>query len=358
MKWMALALQIERRNALLNEQCRKLTEQYGHDGFSTCILKGQGNLLNYPEELRDRRQCGDIDLWAVPMNGRQQEQHETTWCPQADYFGEQQFPSIGQQLSKNNLYPQITQMDTEGCPQADNGIAIAVQTGRNEVEYVEYRGRKAVIEYVRMRHRLVGNNEKPAIRYHHVEAPKMEGTEVEVHFRPCYVHSPLRNLRLQRWFDGHADVCMKNKAQMGFAVPTSSVNVVYQMCHLFSHYFDEGLGLRQLMDYYFVLRVWHNDVMECRDLQSQGMWSEGMGSPVMSASEVMAVLRSFGMGKFAGAVMWVIHEVFGGVDEKFPQMNTERHGCPQADGVGEQQLSAIRQQFLIIYANRLFTMND
>lgn len=100
MKWMALALQIERRNALLNEQCRKLTEQYGHDGFSTCILKGQGNLLNYPEELRDRRQCGDIDLWAVPMNGRQQEQHETTWCPQADYFGEQQFPSIGQQLPK------------------------------------------------------------------------------------------------------------------------------------------------------------------------------------------------------------------------------------------------------------------
>ena len=100
MKWMALALQIERRNALLNEQCRKLTEQYGHDGFSTCILKGQGNLLNYPEELRDRRQCGDIDLWAVPMNGRQQEQHETTWCQQADYFGEQQFPSIGQQLKE------------------------------------------------------------------------------------------------------------------------------------------------------------------------------------------------------------------------------------------------------------------
>ena len=88
------------------------------------------------------------------------------------------------------------------------------------------------------------------------------------------------------------------------------------------------------------------------------MWSEGLGTPVMSATEIMAVLRSFGMGKFAGAVMWVIHEAFGGVDEKFPQMNTERHGCPQADEVGEQQLSAIRQQFLIIYANRLFTMND
>ena len=97
---------------------------------------------------------------------------------------------------------------------------------------------------------------------------------------------------------------------MGFAVPTASVNVVYQMCHLFSHYFDEGIGLRQLMDYYFALRVWHNDVMECKDLQSQCMWSEGLGTPVMSAQEVMAVIRSFGMGKFAAAVMFVLHEVF------------------------------------------------
>ena len=51
--------------------------------------------------------------------------------------------------------------------------------------------------------------------------------------------------------------------------------------------------------------------MECKDLQTQGMWSEGLGTPVMSASEVMAVLGSFGMAKFAGAVMWVLHEVFG-----------------------------------------------
>lgn len=85
--------------------------------------------------------------------------------------------------------------------------------------------------------------------------------------------------------------------------------------------------------------------MECKDLQTQGMWSEGLGTPVMSAPEVMATLRSFGMGKFAGAVMWVINEVFvGGNDndnenEKFPQMNTDGHRCPQADEVGEQQFS-------------------
>ena len=258
MRWMALALQIETRNALLNEQCSQLARRYEHDGLSTCILKGQGNCLNYPEGLRNRRQCGDIDVWTV----------------------------------------------------CKHDIPIAVQTGKDKAEYVEYHGRKAVIEYVRMQHRLEGNNVSPVIRYHHIEAPKMDGTEVEVHFRPCYAHSPLRNWRMQRWFENHADVCMKNKTHMGFAVPTASVNVVYQMCHLFSHYFDEGLGLRQLMDYYFALRVWHNDVMECKDLQSQGMWSAGLGTPVMSKEEVMAVLRSLGMAKFAASVMYVLQEVF------------------------------------------------
>ena len=293
MKWMALALQIEKRNDLLNQQCSQLTRRYWHDGLSTCILKGQGNLLNYPEHLRKRRQCGDIDVWTV----------------------------------------------------CKNGIPIAVQMGKDKAEYVEYHGRKAVIEYVRMQHRLEGKKEKPVVRYHHIEAPKIDGTEVEVHFRVGFVNTPLRNRRMQQWFEEHADVCMKNKTHMGFAVPTASVNVVYQMCHLFSHYFDEGIGLRQLMDYYFALKVWHNDVMECKDLQSQGMWSEGLGTPVMSKEEVMAVIRSFGMGKFAGAVMWVINEVFGGGNENDndnennPQ-RTRRNtdGCPQADFVGEQGL--------------------
>ena len=303
MQWMALALQIERRNDLLNEQCSQLAGRYEHDGLSTCILKGQGNCLNYPEELRNRRQCGDIDVWTVPFENEE--------C----------------------------RLKNEECSEADGGVAIAVQTGKEDVEYVEYHGRKAVIEYVRMQHRLEGSNVSPVIRYHHIEAPKIDGTEVEVHFRPCYAHSPLRNWRMQRWFENHADVCMKNKTHMGFAVPTASVNVVYQMCHLFSHYFDEGLGLRQLMDYYFTLRVWHNDVMECKDLQSQGMWSEGLGTPVMSAQEVMAVIRSFGMGKFAGAVMYVLQEVFE--NEECRMKNEE---CTEADDGGERKLKRINRE--------------
>ena len=258
MQWMALALQIEKRNALLNEQCRQLTDRYKHDGFSTCILKGQGNCINYPENLRKRRQCGDIDVWTV----------------------------------------------------CKNGIPIAVQTGKDKAEYVEYHGRKAVIEYVKMQHRLAGNNDMPKQNYHHIDAPTMDGTEVEVHFRAAHLYSPLRNWRLQKWMNDHADECMKNKTHLGFAIPTSSVNVLYQMTHMFKHHIDGGLGFRHLMDYYYALHVWHNDVMECKDLKSQGMWCEGLGTHVMSNEEVMSVIRSFGMTKFAAAVMYVLHKVF------------------------------------------------
>ena len=252
--------------------------------------------MNYPEGLNTRRLSGDIDIW---------------------------------------------------CISPQDGLDIAVEVRNNVVEFEKYLGIGAVMEYVRLLHRLEETQEKPAVRYHHIEAPKIDGTEVEVHFRPCYAHSPLRNWRMQRWFEEHADVCMKNKIHMGFAVPTASVKVVYQMCHLFSHYFDEGLGLRQLMDYYFALGVWYNDVMECKDLQSQGMWSEGLGTAVMSKEEVMEVLRSFGMGKFAAAVMWVLNEVFGGGNENDNDNENEKcprrtrrdtDGGPQADFVGEEGL--------------------
>ena len=264
MQWYALVVQIEKRNVQLNGICKKVTEQYEHDGLSTCILKGQGNLLNYPEELRNRRMPGDIDLWCAPPK---------------------------------------------------EGLDIAVQTGKDSAEYIKYYGVKAVIEYVKMLHRINGSDKTPRPIYHHVDAPAVDGIEVEAHYRTGYVHSPLRNWRMQRWFNVHQDECAANRTTYGFSMPTPSVNVVYQMTHLFSHYFQEGIGLKQFLDLYFALIAWKQGKDSCGGRQSQGMWSEGLGTPVMSATEIMVVLRSFGMGKFAGAVMWIINEVFVGEHE-------------------------------------------
>ena len=282
--WMSIALQIENRNKKLNEYSKEIVERYKHDGLSCCILKGQGNLLNYPSELALRRQSGDIDIW---------------------------------------------------CEVNDNGIPIATEVGRIGVEYVNYHGVKAIIEYVKMQHVLFESTKKPNPRYCDLQAPEIDSIPVEVHYRPSSLNSPLRNYRLQRWLKDNAHICMSNETQMGFAVPTTSVNVIYQMTHLYTHYFDGGLGLRQLMDYYFALRVWHNDVMECKDLQSQGMWSEGLGTPMMPKEEVISVLSSFGMSKFTAAVMYVLQEVFA--------MPTHYYICKPNEKEGKKLLAEIMQ---------------
>ena len=282
LKWIGVAERIKIRNVALNEECRVVVSQLEHDGIDAVVIKGQSNLENYPEELSLYRNSGDIDVWTKLTN--------------------------------------------------DSGIPIAVQQG-DAVEYEYYKGVRGIIEYARMQRRLREDKSQFKPLYYHVEYHTDKGTEIEMHYRPSFLCSPIRNMRMQRWFNAHADVCMKNNCQLGFPVLTPSVNVVYQLVHLYRHVFESGIGLRQLMDYYFALRVWHNDVMECKDLQSQGMWSEGLGTPVLSKEEVIAVIRSFGMAKFAGAVMFVLHEVFA--------MPTHYYICNPNEKEGKKLLEEI-----------------
>ena len=258
LKWTCVANAISHQNKTLNEECKSLCDEFRHEGVASVVIKGQSNLENYPEELRWYRTPGDIDLWC----------------------------------------------------QASNGVEIGEMVN-GEVVKSEFHGISGVIEYCKQYERCRGRDIPwHRVLYYHCELKSDNGIAIEPHYRISYLHSPVRNHRLQKWFKNHFDVCLQNRCSLGFPVLTSSVNVVYQLVHLYRHVFEGGVGLRQLMDYYFALRVWHNDVMECKDLQSQGMWSEGLGTSVMSKEEVMAVLRSFGMKKFASAVMYVLHEVF------------------------------------------------
>ena len=61
MKWIGLVLSIERRNELLDAKAAELTDSLAKDGFRSCVLKGQGYALLYPNP--HRRQSGDIDIW-------------------------------------------------------------------------------------------------------------------------------------------------------------------------------------------------------------------------------------------------------------------------------------------------------
>ena len=112
--------------------------------------------------------------------------------------------------------------------------------------------REQITEYAK-KHFQIGDD----IRYHHIET-SMDGVPVELHFFPCSMNNPLYHARLQKWFRKNADLQCSHIVGLpdragDIAITTSAFNVVYQLCHLYHHFFDEGIGMRQIIDYFLVV---------------------------------------------------------------------------------------------------------
>ncbi len=164
---------------------------------------------------------------------------------------------------------------------------------------------------------------KDEMRYHHLET-KLDGVPVELHFLPCTMNNPIYNARLQKWFKRNGDLQYSNVVSLPdgageMAVPTASFNVIYQLCHLYHHFFDEGIGLRQIIDYYYVLGA-NTDFTENTDvLGANTDFTENTDSSFLTTNRTNQTnidalrheLKWLGLWKFAGAVMWVLHEVLG-----------------------------------------------
>ena len=174
-------------------------------------------------------------------------------------------------------------------------------------------GRKRIMEYV---DKVCPNQ---VMRYHHVDFPVMK-TPIEVHFTPSYMFCPWHNRRMQKWFGKVMDLQCSNVVTLpdGYGeitVPTTSFNVVYILSHLYRHVFTEGIGLRQLLDYYFVVVKWHTDLTDLTDSDSADL------------AALQQDLKWLGLWKFAGAVMYVLHEVFGLEEEKMIAPTNEKEGA-------------------------------
>ena len=162
--------------------------------------------------------------------------------------------------------------------------------------------------------------------YHHIDFPAFNGIPVEVHYRPCYLQNPLYNHRLQRFFAEHADEQFSNDVVLGdgkVAIPTASFNAVYQLVHIYNHLFQEGIGLRQIVDYYFVIeRLPQITQINTDEVHTPSKIRLSSADNNQSAEYKRNIngqnfvvlqreLKSFGLWKFAGAVMYVLHEVLG-----------------------------------------------
>ena len=317
--WMAESQMLEKANVRLNDAAIQVSEWFRKKGFRTCILKGQGNALMYPNPYS--RTPGDIDIWV------------------------------------------------EG-------------------------GDKRVISFVSS----ISPHEKAC--YHHIEFPSYKGVEVEVHYRPSFLLCFWNNRKLQKYYERVKEEQFSHRVMLGeqgeIAIPTSEFNLIFQLTHIFAHLMNEGIGLRQLLDYYFVLcdfyKVYQNssnpsvslskgsstfspspsssgsgDVTapswcseplrskdggpskvspNCAGWDRRGVSGDtgsvscSSGSSITSVSSafttdssastaldvVQRELKYLGLWKFAGAVMFVLHEVLGLAEDKMIVPIDEKRG--------------------------------
>lgn len=210
----------------------------------------------------------------------------------ANKFLEEGFPGVvlkGQGIAK--LYKEFHPL-----PKREDSV-IAEGLLEGELSIKEYRmpgdidiwlqgGREKILGYVRG---MVPDC-KPV--YHHVDFPVVDGLDIEVHFTPSWMNSPVTNRRLQRFFrnEQNSESDVRSSAYSELPVPSLAFNRVYILVHIYRHLFGEGFGLRQLLDYYFVL--------------SQGFTAA-------ERDETMHTLHSLKMQRFTAAVMWVMQAVYG-----------------------------------------------
>ena len=294
LQWMAESQMLEKANVRLNDTAIQVSEWFRKKGFRTCILKGQGNVLMYPNPYS--RTPGDIDIWV------------------------------------------------EG-------------------------GDKRLISFVRS----ISPHEKAC--YHHIEFPSYKGVEVEVHYRPSFLLCFWHNRKLQKYYERVKEEQYSHRVMLGeqgeIAIPTMEFNLIFQLTHIYAHLMNEGIGLRQLLDYYYVLcdfyKVYqksskitpslftlkegstsHPDPLTLRGeggnrptrcseplrskdggpskvspncagwdrLSIEGDNSAGSTTAVTSSAStaldvVQKELKELGLWKFAGGIMYIMQEVFG-----------------------------------------------
>ena len=156
-------------------------------------------------------------------------------------------------------------------------------------------GRKRIYDFAR---KFDKEGKLYGVNYHHIHFHLFEDAEIEAHIYPCCLNNPFLNRKLHRFFE----TCPPSDTEM---TPTPAFNRVFILVHCFNHLTGHGVGLRQVMDYYFVLK--------------QGFSEE-------EKQETLEWLKKLRLMTFAGAMMWLQKTVFGLEDKYLLVAPNEKEG--------------------------------
>ena len=257
--WMGMAAKIQQRNEVVNKRCVELQERLSAEGLRSTILKGQGVGALYKVSK------GFIE------------------------------DSKSMKLSET---PEIS-------------FALLRQSG--DIDAWIDAPREEIIAYVKR----VCANDDVDISSKHIEFRVFEDTEVEAHFVPAATKTPFISGRVKAFYESEKARQMEHRVMLTtgqeIVAPTNAFQAIHILQHAFGHFLFEGIGLRQLMDYYFVMQ--------------QPFTEEEKAS-------IAKTMKGFGMYRFARGVAYVLREVFG--DKK----------CfiPADEGLGKRILKSVMEE--------------
>lgn len=250
LQWIGETQIIEQQNRDMDRKCVELLGMLKKAGLRGSILKGQGIARLYDEELGCRRQPGDIDVYV-------------------------------------------------DCG-LEKALAFARSLGQKDISW----------------------------DYKHLHLNLWEDTEVEMHYRVEVLLNLRKNRRLQMWFEAHKEQIFNDNENHNdnegvntnlqldgvnrtnrtneFTTPTVEFNLFYILLHIYRHFLHTGIGMRQVMDYFFVLK-------EAYRLR-------------LTAYSLIETVRTFGMERFTRGLMWMMKETMAMPREWMPWEPDEKEG--------------------------------
>ena len=242
-QWFVKADKIRKKNEKINLECAKTCFILARRGFNSCIIKGQANLKNY-----------------VSTKPLANEKYGLSWY------------------------------------RTSGDIDVWTWSKSGKVSDVIQETKKI--------------NPRTEATYHHADCHIAGDTETEVHYRPSWMSAPWRNKVAQEFFNLHKNdierypIALPDGRKTFFFVPSIEFDAVYQLVHIYRHLFYEGIGLRQILDYYMVLTRLNDE----------------------QRTNTYHWLKKLGMKTFTAATMYVLQEVFAMQDKYLLCTPNEKEG--------------------------------
>ena len=165
---------------------------------------------------------------------------------------------------------------------------------------------KSIIDYCQKKKILL------SLCHLHAEVKPVNGVPVEIHFRPSFLNAPMRDRYFQQLFQSaqfekvNIDGCGElTKLRVDY-------DLLFQMNHIYRHLLDEGVGMRQVLDFYMLLKAYRKESLVRNDL--------------MDGSALQRHVKACGMGRFASALMYVLLKIFDMESSELICAPSEHHG--------------------------------